>query len=434
MSRRRGVERQAVHAGQRADRARPADAAGAEGAARGRGVAMPGGGPPWRRWAMLVSLAVAGAAGILLVASTPPREEPLPGDAVEASDPQVVRLYDGARRRVRAEPASAEAWGDLGLVLAAHGHASDATECLGRAAALAPADWRWPCFKAAVESDVDLDRAVDTMAEAIRRDPRQEWPRLFRARWLEQLGRAAEAEPLYRGLVADIPGHALAAVGLARVLVATDRVDEAAAAIAPALDHPSTRRAARELVARIDGRRGDFDAAESAAAAARGLPPDAPWPGDPLAPLLAERRAGKHELMARTLASYEAGDETAARELTAKLVAAHPEVALLLRGRRLMAAGDAVAAEQAFREASTVDPAWVEPKHALGTAIAAQGRLSEAADVFRAVLAAEPSYRAAWDGLAKCLEPTDPAAAREARATAARYSATKERDRAPARP
>jgi hypothetical protein len=137
------------------------------------------------------SLAVAASAVILVVASVPPREEPLPGDAVEASDPQVVRLYDGARRRVRAEPASAEAWGDLGLVLAAHGHASDATECLGRAAALAPADWRGPCFKAAVESDVDLDRAVDTMAEEIRRDPRQEWPRLCRARWLEQLGRAA---------------------------------------------------------------------------------------------------------------------------------------------------------------------------------------------------------------------------------------------------
>ena len=427
MSRRRGAGRNSLHDSRQADATRPDGRAGDSVAGGGVAVvrgpaATTGGGPSWRRWAILVSLAVAAAAAILLVSTTPSREEPLPGDGVEATDPQVARLYERAREGVRAEPSSAEAWGDLGLVLAAHGHASDATTCLARAAVLAPADWRWPCFRAAVESDIDLARAVETIAEAIRRDPRQEWPRLFRARWLEQLGRAAEAEPIYRGLIADMPGHALAAVGLARVLVATDRIDEAAAAIAPALDHPSTRRAARELVARIEGRRGDLDAAESVAAAARELPPDAPWAGDPLSPLLAERRGGKHDIMARALESYEAGDEPAARELTAKLVADHPEIVLLLQGRRQLAAGNAVAAEQAFRKAIALDPAWVELAYRLGTALAAQGRLPEAATVFREVLAKEPSYPAAWNELAKCLDATDPAAAREARANAARYS------------
>ena len=422
MSRRRGARRNTLHDSWQADATRPGGVAGGgEAAVRGP-AATSGGGPSWRRWAILVSLAVAAAAAILLVATTPSREEPLPGDGVEAADSQVARLYDRAREGVRAEPSSAEAWGELGLVLAAHGHATNAVECFARAAVLAAADWRWPCFRAAVESDVDLDRAVETIAEAIRRDPRQEWPRLFRARWLEQLGRAAEAEPIYRGLIADIPGPALAAVGLARVLVATDRVNEAAAAVAPALGHPATRRAARELLARIEGRRGDFDAAESTAAAARELPPDAPWPGDPLSPLLAERRGGKHELMARTLASYEAGDESQARELTAKLVADHPEIAMLLQGRRCLAAGDAVTAEQAFRRAIALDPAWVELSYSLGTALAAQGRLPEAATVFREVLAKEPSYTAAWNELAKCLDATDPAAAREARTNAARYA------------
>jgi predicted Zn-dependent protease len=81
-----------------------------------------------------------------------------------------------------------------------------------------------------------------------------------------------------------------------------------------------------------------------------------------------------------------------------------------------------VAAEQAFRKAIALDPAWVELAYRLGTALAAQGRLPEAATVFREVLAKEPSYPAAWNELAKCLDATDPAAAREARANAARYS------------
>ena len=208
MSRRRGAGRNSLHDSRRADATWPGGGAGdsmaGDGLVRDSGAAArppaatSGGGPSWRRWAILVSLAVAAAAAILLVATTPSREEPLPGDGVEAADSQVARLYDRAREGVRAKPSSAEAWGELGLVLAAHGHATNAVECFARAAVLAAADWRWPCFRAAVESDVDLDRAVETIAEAIRRDPRQEWPRLFRARWLEQLGRAAEAEPIYR--------------------------------------------------------------------------------------------------------------------------------------------------------------------------------------------------------------------------------------------
>ena len=64
----------------------------------------------------------------------------------------------------------------------------------------------------------------------------------------------------------------------------------------------------------------------------------------------------------------------------------------------------------------------IEIAHALGTAIAAQGRLDEAADVFRSVIDVEPSYVRAWRDLADCLEATDPVAARAARSTAAAYA------------
>lgn len=374
-----------------------------------------------RRWLAVIGVAVAVSAAILLVATAPRPELPLPGDAVEPADAEVQKLLADRRARVRANPRSAADWGELGLVLAAHGQAAAGAECLARAADLDRTDWRWPCFTAAVESDVDLDRAAATMAEAIRRGPREEWPRLWRARWLEQLGRPAEAEPLYRGLAGDFPGHALAALGLARALLAAGRPDDAAASVAPALGHEATRRKAHELLARIEGIRGDVPAAEAAAAAARALPPDADWPGDPLAPLLVERRPGKHELMARTLAAYESGDDPAAKKLTEQLVAAHPEVGLVLQGRRLLAAGDAAAAEQAFRAAAALDPIWIEPKHLLGTAVLARGRRAEAAAIFREVVATEPSYAQAWQALATCLEETDPAAAAAARAAAERY-------------
>jgi predicted Zn-dependent protease len=389
-------------------------------APRESAVVVTGRTPLWR-WITVVSLAVAAAAAIILVASTPRPRDPLPGDGFDPVDPAVRRLLDGNRALVRRNPRSAAAWGDLGLALVAHGHAVDGAACLARAADVDRGDWRWPCFTAAVESDFDLERAAATIVEAIRRGPREEWPRLFRARWLEQLGRPAEAEAVYRGLLADMPSHALAAVGLARTLLAGDRVAESVAVLPPALEHPATRRAAHELLSRIEGRRGDFTAAASAADAARALPPDANWPGDPLAPLLVERRTGKHDLMARTLASYQSGDDGEARKLTAALVAKHPEVAFLLQGRRHLAGGDPVAAERAFRQAVALDPAWVELVYSLGTALAAQGRFAEAATVFREVLAAEPSFTAAWNDLAACLDGTDPGAAAAARAAAERY-------------
>ena len=375
------------------------------------------------RWVRLLLTAMAAAGLILAISGLPWWAPTLPGDAIRSVDPQVQSLYERARAGVRASPDSAAAWAELGLVFAAQDHDEPAIACLSRATSMDGGDWTWPALEAALEArSGHPEYAVETMLEATRRDPRREWPRLARARWLESLGHAAEAEGLYRGLLAEAPDHAAAALGLARVLLATVSPDDASAVIAPALSHPATRRGAHQLLARIEGLRGNETAAQAAAAAALAMPDDPPWPTDPLPDALAAYRVGKRDLLDRILALEKAGADRQAMDASAALVTGHPEIALLLHGRQLLAQGDARRAEETFRAALARDVRSIESAHALGLAIAAQGRLDEAADVFRSVLAVEPSYIRAWEELARCLDATDPDAARDARAMGAKYA------------
>lgn len=345
----------------------------------------------------------------------------VPGADLRFDDPALSAAHEAACDQVRRHPQTASAWAHLGLLLAAHDHAAPATTCLAQATILEPAAWRWPYFQAIIEAESDLSRAVTTVGEAVNRNPEEDWPRIRQATWLLILGRHAEAEAVFRGILADHPDHAVACLGLARVLSHGKQLPAAIAQLRPALSHPATHQAAHALLAQLRARQGDADGAESAAVTARSLPADTLWPDDPWPHALDLVKLGKHDMLDRIAACEANGDTDQGQQLTRTLIAFHPEFALLLRGRRQLAEGHAAEAEMAFRSGLARERDSIELAHGLGRSLAAQGRIPEATAVFRGILALEPAYAPAWAELANCIRQSDPAAARQAATNAARY-------------
>ncbi len=383
-----------------------------------------GGGPAatiqaWPWWVQLAGCGMLVAVGVMAWHwGTDPG---IPSPDLKAADPLVVLAIDDAQVRVRQAPRSAEAWGDLGLVLYAQSYGEEAVECFRRATALDDRSWRWPFFAAAARSHTAPRQAAELMEEAIRRDSTAVWPRLLRAEWLVSLGRADEARADYDALLATSPDHARARMGLARLLLAEGRADEAVAAIGKAIDHPSTRRAAHQLAAQIATRQGDRAEAGRCVEQADALPADAPWPEDPLAAELPLRRVGKRSRIKLVSQMEQAGALDEADALTRRVEREHPEIYLFVEGRMQLAKGDFVAAEKAFRRAVEFDPRAVEVHFQLGRSIALQGRLAEAAEAYRRLLSIEPAYGPGWLELGLCLLDSDRAAAVAALESAVAY-------------
>jgi tetratricopeptide (TPR) repeat protein len=337
------------------------------------------------------------------------------------ADPLVVLAIDDAEARVRMTPESAEAWGNLGLVLYAQSYGREAVDCFRRATAIDERTWRWPFFAAAASSHLAPADGVTLMVEAIGRDPKAVWPRLLRAEWLVTLGRGDEARADYESLLAVSPDHARARLGLARLLLASGDADGALAALGTAIDHPSTRRAARQFAAQVVARQGNREQAERLLTAAAALPTDIPWPEDPLAAELPLRRVGKRSRIKLVSQMESAGAVAEADALTRRIEEENPEIYLFVEGRLQLQKGDAAAAENAFRRAVEFDPRAVEIRFQLGRAIALQGRVADAAEVFREVLKLEPGYGPAWLELGRALVDIDSSAAAAALESAIAY-------------
>ena len=372
---------------------------------------------PW--WVQLVAcgcLVAIGTVGVTWL-----RDPAVPRPDLAGADPLVVLAIDEAEARVRTTPGSAEAWGNLGLMLYAQSYGREAVACFERATALDDRTWRWPFFAAAASSHLSPADGVTLMEEAIRRDPKAVWPRLLRAEWLVTLGRGDEARTDYEALLAVAPDHARARLGLARLLLASGDADASRTSLAMALDHPSTRRAARLFAAQLATREGNSTAAAAHLAAAAELPADAPWPEDPLAAELPLRRMGKRSRIKLVSQMEQAGAIAEADALTRRIEREHPEIYLFVEGRLQLQKGDAVAAEKAFRRGVEFDPRAVEIRFQLGRALALQGRHADAAEVFREVLAIERGYGPAWLELGRSLGTFDPAAAVAALESAVAY-------------
>jgi len=358
--------------------------------------------PPRARIAVVATLLVA-AVGIGVWLR--PAAAPLPDLSLlrASDDPAVVMAVDQAAAQVERTPGSAPAWGELGLVLRAHGDDDGAVACFMAAADRDGRSWRWPFFAAVILAPRAPDEAVALAGAALARDPQAVWPRLLRGEWLATLGRTAEARADFEAVVQAEPGQARARLGLARVLVASGNDDDALGTLRAVRDDPTVRRAAREIAAAAAARAGSGPEAARLLEEAAALPPDAPWPDDPLATELPRHVHGKRGLIALVERLERDGALDRAKALTRRLESEHPDVWHFIEGRLLAAAGNRSGAEEAYRAALAIDPGAVEVHWALARLLAEWGKRDDATAALTALLRLEPTHGPACLALGRLL-------------------------------
>jgi len=336
---------------------------------------------------------------------------PVPEPDLSLLEPAVVeQLEDSGRALAAAESAAGRddagldrRYGDLGMLYLAYSLPEPAAACFENAARLDPDEPRWPYYRGqALRNAGDPDVAIAA----------------FR--------RALELEPGHRGAV----------VALGRLLIATDRLAEAAerfdAALAGAGDDPALH-AGRGRVALAAG---DHPLAIHHLERALALAPEASELHYPLGlayrglgdterarALLARRGGGEPPLddpwmdeiksLARGMRVHQnrgneaflRGDFVAAVAELRRAVAAGPESAVtrVNLAAALARTGDATGALAELDEALKLDPNLALAHFTLGTLLAREGREAEAVDRYRRAVDLDPELRDAHFNLGNAL-------------------------------
>jgi tetratricopeptide (TPR) repeat protein len=340
------------------------------------------------------------------------------------ADPAVRAAVRSAVEAVRRAPRSADAWGRLGMVLAAHSFYAESVTCFAEAEGLDPEEPRWPYLRGAILTLGDPAAALAPLRRAVRlSEAGDAAPRLRLAEVLLGQGRFREAEELFREVLARQAEDPRAHLGLGRLAYQRSDWPESVKHLTRAAESPLTRQAARTLLAEVYRRRGDRAGAERQRRLASALPPD-PEPPDPLLEELEELRVGQQARLARASRLLRQDRAAEAVVLLQRLVRDYPTSASawLGLGRALIRRQHYPAAEQALRRAARLDAGRVEVQFYLGVALFQQGRPRDAASYFRRAVALRPGYALAQFNLGQCLKAQgDRAGAIAAFRTAVRY-------------
>lgn len=163
--------------------------------------------------------------------AAPPSAAPsIPDPDLSEMEPQVASRFEQARAAVVADPESAAAWGEFGMVAHAHELWEEALVAYEKALRRDPTDERWPYFLGDVRSVIGTD-----------------------------LAGAANA---FRKAISLRPDYAPAHMRLGRVLVADDQPEAAAAELERALELTPDMQPAMVTLAQIELGRGDLERSE----------------------------------------------------------------------------------------------------------------------------------------------------------------------------
>jgi tetratricopeptide (TPR) repeat protein len=285
---------------------------------------------------------------------------PVPPEVEVANDPDLVEAVEAARGKVRQNPHSADAWGDLGKLLRASSYHAQAVFCFAQAERLAPDVPRWAYLRGEgllpdePETALPHLRRAAVLCDRVDRDNIA--PRLRLAELLLQVGRYDEAgEELRRAEEID-PDSPSVALDLGLLAYARDDLEASRTWLLRCQHSPFTRKRACTCLATIAQRLGHKAEATALSQRADRLPRDRAWP-DPFVLECLQLAVGKPQRFRQVEALEAQGQLREAVALLNEMVERQPDaVAYAGLGKNLAALGDGRGAEEALRTAIHLAP------------------------------------------------------------------------------
>lgn len=370
----------------------------------------------WRWWPAQPA-AISDAAQPAVEVAPPPTIE------TQGVDVAVAQAIDRARQSVQQTPRSADAWGELGMVLLSHNFDAEAATCFAQAAALDRQDARWPYLHARSILSTDQQGAVPLLERAVELCANvPAAPRLTLVETLLQMQQLEQAEPHLAAVLSQDPKNPRARLAAAQLLTlrgdARACVKQLESLLADLQVKPefAGRNKSLELLLADSLRQvGRTEEAEQHRRRATGQT-DPNWP-DPYMNQVRDHWIGlKSELVQGDLL-YGSKQYEESIALLRKTVATYPESiwAKMFLARALIRTGAPDSprldrelrlqeAQQILEESLKLDPNSVETHFWLGVSLSYQNRVAEAVQRYEKAVELKPDFAMAYSNLATCRE------------------------------
>lgn len=324
-------------------------------------------------------------------------------------DPAIAQVIDEARSSVLALRESDAAWGNLGMLFAAHDLKQPAAACFEQAERLNPRDVRWVyyqgtsfCTDEAATARAKLTRALELLGDG----PRSALVRLRLGELSLRKGSLEEARAHFDLVLRRDGDNPRAHLNLARVARQQGDPHAALSHLRRCAESPHTRKASHLLSAEVSQRLGDVAAAQQARATAARLPDDAVWP-DEWVEQVHRVRTGKKARLTMALRLIQQNRFPEAIALLERMSRQYPDAEAdtiwLLLGRAYFKQRDFAKADPALRHAANLNPQSPQPWFFLGTLLLYQDRHRDAESALREAVRLKPDYTDAYQNLGTCL-------------------------------
>jgi tetratricopeptide (TPR) repeat protein len=334
---------------------------------------------------------------------------PTPPDIpLEQVDPALREAIEASRERIREDPYSPTAWGNLGRLLLDCRLIEPAVQAFDQAQRLDPADPRWPYLEGLALLRRNPDAALPSLRHAVELDEGGQQdgvaPRLRLAEVLLRAGLYDEAEDHLGKALEQEPDYPYAHLLVGFLAYAQGRFGESRTHLLRCRHSPYTRQKACAQLAVLSERQGDAAAAEKYSREARTLPPDAPFP-DHLLAISEEARVGKPAQF--TYLDYLVRERRYADAIVMARQMAEKEPyyrTYVLLGQCYAGLGQLPQAEEALRKAVALAPDNVQANYFLAKVLLtwAEGDRQRGGDKDRA----EARFRAAAEHARKAVADT----------------------------
>lgn len=338
--------------------------------------------------------------GAALAGAPSAAQQPSAAGAVPA--PALENLAGGDAQRVRAlleeryqaavaNPESAEAWGAYAMALEAHRQVEAALEVYGRAAELAPREFRWIYLQAGLLDYSDPRAAAALYERAVALRPDYAPARVRFGETLERLGETAAAAREFERATALDPGNPLGPFGLGRIALSRGQAAEAVAQLRRARQVDAGTQAIVATLARALFRIGAEDEARRLAEEARGLPKMAHHE-DPVRAAVQEQAVDAESFLFRARRLQDVGQLRAAQQELTTLLRLEPgnaQAHLAMGGLhdRLGSPGEAL---RSVSRALELDAALPGARQTLASTLFKLERFDEASHEVHRVLSERP--------------------------------------------